>query len=214
MTLIEVLICIFVMGTGILAIARLMTYNISTIATVHDQLTATTLAREWLEMLSNVRDTNKIIWYERNCAKRMTQTEIDALSSQDNTNSLCKEFFWTGSVAETETTGLFTIDGGLLDIENQIIMKKITNTTNLFSGWQLYLTWFEINWVTISGYTHNITNNTSRFSRYLEFTSMKYLSNTSAITIQNIHPVRSVVLYNRNGNIKEIALESFIANKE
>ena len=46
MTLLEVLIAIFVMGIGIIAITKLMTYNIQTISRVHKQTIATSLARE------------------------------------------------------------------------------------------------------------------------------------------------------------------------
>lgn len=205
MTLLEVLICIFVMGMGILAIARLMTHNIETIARVHNQTTATTLAREWLEMLNNVRDTNILLWYEWNCAQRSTQEEIDAMTGAE---SLCKSFFWTGDATEYN----YTIDGWLHPETSQIIMKKIQDA-DLFSGARLYLSGISINWVSISWYTHSISPTASPFARYIQFSWLSWLDNNSPILPSDIQVVRSIVLYNYQGKTGQVMLESFIANK-
>lgn len=211
MTLLEVLIAIFVIGIGILSIARLMTHNIATIAKVHNQTTATTLAREWMEMINNVRDTNTLLWYERNCAERSTEQDIQNLNNQSTeVTTLCKSFFWTGDGSHY----VYTIDGGLNPDTAQITMKKINNT-DLFSGGLLYKKWLIVNGVTISWYTHDMQDaQASDFARYIEFTGMAWLPDNTALSSSDINPVRSIVLYKNGNKTGEVILESFIANKE
>lgn len=208
MTLLEVLICIFVMGIGILAIAKLMTNNIKTIAKVHDRTTATTLAREWLEMINNVRDTNILLGYERNCAQRSTQQEIENMTDEQ---SLCKSFFWTGDNSNYN----YIIDGWLQINTGQITMQRIAES-DLLNWSKLYMTGIDINWTTVYWYIHkhSSSDKPSIFSRYIQFNQLSWLANNSALSISDIHVVRSIVLYERNGITGQVMLESFIANKE
>lgn len=64
----------------------------------------------------------------------------------------------------------------------------------------------------ITGYTH-LSGEKSFYSRYIEFTGMKAVSNNSPIT-NHIYPVRSIVRYDRNGMSGEVVFESFIADQE
>ena len=209
MTLLEVLIAIFVMGIGIIAITKLMTYNIQTISRVHKQTIATSLAREWLEMVSNVRDTNTLLWYERNCAIRSTKQEISQITQEQ---SLCKSYFWSGDSTEYN----YIIDGWLQADHTQIMMKRITSN-NLWEEGKLSMTGIFIWWTTISGYIHSNTekeNPTFQFSRYITFSGLSSLPTDSPLSSSDINSVRSIVLYNNGTNTGEIILESFIANKE
>lgn len=197
------------MGMGIVSIVGLMTHNLSIINRVHMQTTATTLAREGMEMITNMRDTNTMLGYERNCAERTTSLEMNQLNITNNNwlNSLCKEFFWTGWNAASR----FIIDGWLLPNTNQITMKKITWATPLPES-QLFLTGITVDWITLTGYTHQWWEK-SFFSRYIEFTGMNSLPINSPLNTQ-IVPVRSIVQYNRNWMTGEVMFESFIANQE
>ena len=57
-TLIEILIAISVFAIGILAVLRVLTWNLSVLDTTNIKLQATVLAKEWIELLYNVRDSN------------------------------------------------------------------------------------------------------------------------------------------------------------
>ena len=57
-TLIEILIAISVFAIGILAVLRVLTGNLSTLDTANIKLQATVLAKEGIELLYNVRDSN------------------------------------------------------------------------------------------------------------------------------------------------------------
>ena len=205
-TLLEVLIAIFVMGVGILSIVNLMTHNISIITRVHLQTTATTLAREGMEMVTNVRDTNTMLWYERNCGERSTTQDIININNS-NTNqiitTLCTSFFQTGSQEKK-----FIIDGWLHPNISQIQMKSINDTSQA----KLFLTWILINGMILTGYSHQWGSETP-FVRYISFTGMNSLPNNSPL-INKIIPVRSIVQYNRKGMTGEVIFESFIADQE
>ena len=209
-TLLEVLICIFVMGIGILSVVWLMTNNINTIDRVHTQTIATTLAREGMEMVTNVRDTNSILWYEWNCAERLSPNSDGSSPLWNDENSLCKNFFRTGD----NSLYAYTIDWWLDKNSTQIIMKRLENDEINLSGSRLYLRGIQIGSVNITGYTHNTSGIPTNFWRYIEFTGMASLPNNSPIRPNDILPVRSRVLFDRNGTTGEIILESFIANKE
>ena len=58
MTLIEVLIALFVFAVGILAVVRVMTTNISVIDTMKVRMQAESLAKEGMDLVFNIRDTN------------------------------------------------------------------------------------------------------------------------------------------------------------
>lgn len=210
-TLLEVLICIFVMGIGILSVVWLMTNNINTIDRVHTQTIATTLAREGMEMVTNVRDTNSILWYEWNCAERLSPNSDGSSPLWNDGNSLCKNFFrtWDNDIYA------YTIDWWLDGDSTQIIMKRLDSDKINLSGSRLYLKDMQIRSVTITGYTHDDTNwIPTNFWRYIEFTGMSSLPSNSPIRPNDILPVRSRVLFDRNGTTGEIVLESFIADKE
>lgn len=119
-----------------------MTHNIAMIDKVHTQTTATTLAREGMEMINNVRDTNIMLGYEWNCAEKKTTESTDIGESR------CDSRFWTG---RAEQTHQFIVDGGLLSDAKRIIIKKINNEDES----KLYLTGITIGYYgVITGYTH------------------------------------------------------------
>lgn len=61
-TLIELMIAIVLMSTGMMAIYALIPHGIKTSITNIDKYTATQLAREGIEIIRNIRDTN---WIEQ-----------------------------------------------------------------------------------------------------------------------------------------------------
>ncbi len=204
MTLIELLVVIFVLLVGILSITVLITKNLSLVRNIHVQNTATVLAREGLEMVYNVRDTNSLLWYRRDCAQRTPTNDIvvdwDA----------CKKYMWTwGSDIHR-----FIIEGWL-NTDSQIVLSDNISDEDFnarFNASKLYLTGININNILITGYTHKWIGGTT-LARYIEFTGMQSLP--SLITNSDIHHVKSTVLYRLSESITgEVNLESFISDKE
>jgi type II secretory pathway pseudopilin PulG len=57
-SLLEVIIAIFVITIGIIGVANLISYSISSVAVAKSQIIATELAQEGLEIVRNIRDSN------------------------------------------------------------------------------------------------------------------------------------------------------------
>jgi Tfp pilus assembly protein PilV len=206
-TLIEMLVVIFVLWVGILSITVLITRNLSLVKNIHTQTTATILAREGIEMIYNVRDTNSLLWYEWNCAQRATQAEISTLKEWQE---ICQDYMRTWD----SQSHRFVVEWWL-GSQAQITLSWVdgNNFNTLFSNSKLYLTWITIP-IELTWYTH-IWNGDTTFARYIEFTWMNSLPISSPIKKSDIHHIKSVILYKlSNNSTGEIILESFITNKE
>ncbi len=205
-TLIEMLVVIFVLGIGILSISLLISRNLSLVKNIHTQTTATILAREGIEMTYNVRDTNNLLWYRRNCAQRISNN-IEQLSAWSD---ICQDYMRTGDTGQHR----FIIEWWLGN-QSQIIMSGIVwdNFSTLFENSKLYLTGIT-NIDSITWYTH-IWYGDSNLARYVEFTGINSLPINSPISNNDIHHIKSVVLYKLSSTQTwEVVLESFITNKE
>lgn len=205
-TLIEMLVVIFVLWIGILSITVLITRNLSLVKNIHTQTTATILAREGIEMIYNVRDTNSLLWYERNCAQRISEN-IEGLVEWSD---ICQKYMRTWD----NQSHRFIVEWWLRN-QAQITLSWINGNdfNTLFNNSKLYLTWITTA-IMLTWYTHIWYGDTT-FARYIEFTGMNALPPSSPIKNNNIHHIKSVVLYKlSNNSTGEISLESFITNKE
>lgn len=210
-TLIEMLVVIFVLWIWILSISILITKNISVIRNIHTQNTATILAREWLEMTYNIRDTNRLLGYTWDCAQRRESTDTSIVKEWAD---VCKQYMRSGD----GQTYRFVLNGWL-DDSKQISMSGINGDdfTTLFEKSKLYLTWITIWDITITWYTHipTIDSDITTFARYVEFTGMNDLPEKSPLHNNDIHHITSKVLYQlSNTTTGEVSLESFITNQE
>jgi Tfp pilus assembly protein PilV len=209
-TLIEMLVVIFVLWIGILSIAVLITKNMSIVKNIHVQNTATILAREGIEMTYNVRDTNTLLWYERDCAQRTSQDEINNLQEWQD---ICQDYMRTWD----SQTHRFIIDGWLSH-DHQITLSGINGDTweALFNQSKLYLTGLTVGDTIITWYTHIWGSTTSTsLARYIEFTGMNDLPTWSPIHNTDIHHITSKVLYQLSDTTTgEVILESLITNQD
>ena len=204
-TLIEILIVIFVLWVGILRIVVLITRNLSLTKQIHLQNNATVLAREGIELAYNYKNTNELLWYERNCAQRVIPGASDTINNESN----CGKYFFTGDNA----SHIFTIEW-FLPWQTQVILKPITSSPtfeSLRNATKLSLTWVTIWWFSLSGYTYGSGEDTP-FARYIEFTGLNDIPQHSPLLSQDIHHISSIVLYTSANRTGEILLESFISN--
>lgn len=185
-TLIEIMIVLLVFSVGVLAVLRLILHNMSTMNDLEAKTTATFLAKEWLELAYNTRDSNRLASLPRDCI--IDNNYNEALDSDP-----CKNHFldnqWLRALETTENN----------------IQRKTISDTNLFEEWKLFLK--NIWWLK---YTHEITDQPSVFTRYISFTGVK--DNEKIINTGYILKIESHVLYQKWARTGEILLEWFIWN--
>jgi Tfp pilus assembly protein PilV len=80
-------VALFVFGVGILSVLGMITQNISTVQFVKTQTQATFLAKEGLEVVYNVRDSNSVKSLPWNCA-------VLDLENTNNQNTFCSSSFF------------------------------------------------------------------------------------------------------------------------
>lgn len=91
-TLIELIIAIWLFGVGLIAVFVVLTNGFKTMAQARWQVVAINLAREGVEMMLNVRDTNLRKW-----AGKKDQCWLNARSIFTVDDSLCENETWIGS---------------------------------------------------------------------------------------------------------------------
>ncbi len=185
-TLIEVMIVLLVFSIGVLAVLRLILHNMDTMSNLEAKSTATLLAKEWLELVYNTRDSNRIASLPWDC---IINKEYDENLTREKT---CKNYF-------LDNWWLRKIEN------NENIEREIANPTNIFEDSKLYIE----NTQNIK-YTHQENQNPSIFSRYIYFTGVK--DNETMINTWSILKLESHVMYQRWSKTGEIILESFIWN--
>lgn len=184
-TLIEVMIVLLVFSIGVLAVLRLILHNISTMSDLDDKTTATLLAKEWLELAYNTRDSNRLASLPRDCIVNI------GYDGYTHTNT-CKNYFLDNKWMRTIETN-----------ENNIQRKAIDES--FFEEGRLYI---DTNWSL--KYTHTTTDQPSIFSRYIYFTGVK--DDNKVINTWYLLKIESHVFYQRWSKTGEVLLEWFIWN--
>lgn len=187
-TIIELMISIIIFWVGILVILNILNKNIFFAKKVQIQTQATLLAKDAMEIVYNIRDTNYIRFRQWNYLTWTNGTE---------------QYFSLGKSYKVYT--LLTWDGNILE--------KVSNPNFLTT--RLYvLTWTFTNsvWETIySGFYYNyFTGEKTPFWRYITFTGV-YLAPEGSTKNDYILKVISVVPYKFWGYYGKINLESFIS---
>lgn len=224
-TLIEILIAISVFAIGILAVLRVLTGNLSTLDTANIKLQATVLAKEWIELLYNVRDSNLEKNLSWDCVMKndVYGWTFDKLNNYlwdlDNPEDrICDWKFWTGKILK------LSFD------KNNYLYQKLENKEesfdDLFEKNRLCLfSWDNMYWYSYcdAGKWWEKTI----FARYLSFSPVVYVDDKTLVvkrdfaqsdTYVNTLPedkilkVESHVLYNKLGKTWDIVFESFIWN--
>ena len=206
-TFIEVIIAITVFAIGVLAVLRLITQNLVTLDITQSRTMATFLAKEWIELAYNIRDSNIAKWLPRDCVLK-TWFVLDVL----------------GNVVDLEHVCLWNFSSWVQD--NKILQLSFDSTwyiytypvdagwdfTELWSGNRLYFATWTVWWHQIFWYSSRPVPWTppSVFSRYILFTGVREGNNI--LPRENILKIESHVLYNKWTKTWEVVLESFIWN--
>lgn len=198
MTLVEVLIAIFVFGIGILTILNVITKNMVTLDIVRIQNQASVLAKESLEMLINVRDTNILRAQPWNC---VAMSELDSQNSSE-----CVSRFLTGDVVsksfhiQQDPAGVYTMQEfePATTFQEQFASSQLRYHTGGTTG-QLPL-WYD----TTTGGAKTV------FARYLVITGVRLAPEQARGPVDKIVKAESHVLYQFQGRTGDVVVETFL----
>lgn len=198
-TLVEVVIALFVFAVGILAVVRVITTNISVIDTMKLKMQAQSLAKEWIDMIFNIRDTNLVRGVDWHCAYISPEATMSLQDRRPFKGEICGEIFEAGKSFDVS----LDIDGKI----TSVLSQSWTDFATLFAMHELQTT--EISLPVYSGtlLTNDGTTG-SYFARYISFDPV-YQSGVQ-IDTNKLLKVTSHVLY-RKGSIQwETTIESLI----
>lgn len=198
-TLIEVVIALFVFAVGILAVVRVITTNISVIDTMKLKMQAQSLAKEWMDMIFNIRDTNLARGVDWHCAYIHPDAILSLQDGRPFNGEICGEHFepWKSFDLSLDVDGKIatTLAQSWTDFETLVAMHELQETD-----------------LNISSYSGSILTNEgttgSFFARYISFDPV--YQSWVQIDTNKLLKVTSHVLY-RKGSIQwETVLESLI----
>ena len=206
-TFIEILVAISVFAIGVLAVLRLITQNLVTLDLTQTRTTATFLAKEWIELAYNMRDSNIQKSLPRDCI-------LDPNLSADDfgiidQNKVCKWYFssWAndGSVLQIafDPEGYFftssqKVETGFTDLRET---NRLYYTTGMVGDHELFR---------YSYLASEEGETATEFARYLRFLPVK--ENDIHLPTNAILKIESHVLYRKWNTTGDVLLESFIWN--
>lgn len=210
-TLIEVLIVIAVFSIGILATFHWMTQTFRNESYADTQIKSAFFAREWIELMFNLRDANyhkEVPW---NCIFDPNANIGDWIEEDENGNETknpyCKSYFEPRMILKI---WMWSWDE-YIHIQTWNLQNDFAAN---FSWFQIYYhTWYLANNETWFYYNHTWTEEQkTRFARYLLITWVT--ENGEILPTENILKIESHVLYERMWTTWEKVMETFIWNYE
>lgn len=202
------MLAITVFSIGVLAVLNLIMYNLSTIDKVQTKIAATMLAKEWLELAYNIRDTNIQKWFAWDCLLKPAE-EINVAGIGSDTEDVCAAHFASGDAGTTYQFGFSpeayyfyhrtTTESWSFD---ELFEKnKIYYYTGIIAGHPIF--WY--------GYEQDkMTWSETPFARYITFEAVK--DGTATLPTDAFLKVESHVLYKKWSYQWDLVLESFIGN--
>ena len=212
-TLIEILVVIAVFSIGILATFHWMTQTFRNEAYADTQIKSAFFAREWIELMFNLRDANyhkEVPWnciFNPNEGGSITEEE----DGTESTNPYCNGYFKPWMVLKIWIWSW----NEYIHIETWSVEDITDNFSENFNKYQIYYhTWTktteEMTWFT---YNHSWTGDEeTRFARYLLITWVTEWNNP--IPEESLLKLESHVLYERMWTTWEKVIETFIWNYE
>lgn len=211
LTLIETLVAITVFSIGVFAVLRVLTWNLSIMDRTNMKLQSTVLAKEWLELLYNVRDSNLNKWLPWDCIMDQNIYSMDqsTLNTKieyfgwDPKNYICAWFFGNN------LSNIVQLSFDREKYLSQKILSKASDFDQLFEDNKLCLfTWEQMQWFSYCDSSDSWES--TFFARYLSFSPVN-ISNGS-LPSDKILKVESHVLYKKWHKTGDLVFESFIWN--
>lgn len=207
-TLIETLIVIVVFCIGILAVLQWLSQTLRNKDYANTQIKSAFFAREWIELLFNLRDANYHKELPWNCIFNTKDSNVTLTNEDDN--PFCKGYLWSWNENQILKIWIWS--------DNEYIHLE---TANLSDDFDENLSWFQIYFHTgtkLNGETWFIYNYTwtedekTWFARYLLITWV--MADWQNIDKDKLLKIESHVLYQRWAITWEKVMETFIWNYE
>ena len=206
-TLIETLIVIVVFCIGILVVLQWLSQTLRNKDYANTQIKSAFFAREWIELLFNLRDANYHKKLPRNC---IFDPKNNVTLNNEDENPFCIGYLW--SWADNQILKIWIWSG------NEYVYVK---TADLYDDFDQNLSWFQIyfhtgtklNGETWFRYDYTWTEDEKTwFARYLLITWV--VADWWNVDKDKLLKVESHVLYQRWSITWEKVMETFIGNYE
>ena len=207
-TLIETIIAISVFCIWILTVLFWLSQTLRNQDNASLQIKSAFFAREWIELIFNLRDAN----YHKELPWNCIFTPIEKFKSdyKEDENPFCSQYLKTGTILNIS---LWDEDGYYISIDSYE-WDETNEFDDMFDKYQIYLhTWNVLNWKT--GFLYNNTwteDEKTWFARYLLITGV--VEDGNLISPDNLLKIESHVLYKRWERTWEKIMETFIWNYE
>lgn len=205
-TFIEILIVITVFSIWVFAVVRLLTSNIVNVNSIKTKNSAVFLAKEWIDMVYNIKNSNIGKWLKWDCV--LKDTVVDPNTEEFwNVDDVCKFFFssWINSSKIFQigfsTTGYFVVN----QVDDLNFEKNFQASQLFYYTWTI--AWKELSWYGYSwlDYSSSIT----KFARYIKIKPI--IESEKELPIDKIVKIESHVLFKNWIRTGDVILESFIS---
>ena len=213
-TLIETLIVIVVFCIGILVVLQWLSQTLRNKDYANTQIKAAFFAREWIELVFNLRDANYHKELPWNCIFNNEAAANDFKvddTFQEESNPFCKWYFWSWN-DNIFKIWMWTGDE-YIHLETGSLDGDFDKN---FSGYQIYFhTWDISEWITGYRFNHEWADEDEGtwFARYLLITWVVAEDNTP-VDANKLLKIESHVLYKKWYLTGEKVMETFIWNYE
>ncbi|MCK9467548.1 MAG: prepilin-type N-terminal cleavage/methylation domain-containing protein [Candidatus Absconditabacterales bacterium] len=209
-TFIEVMIAIVIFSVGILAVLNLLTNNLKSMDRNNLKLQASLLAKEGIELVYNLRDSNIEKGLSWNC---LMNDEMYTWDSEKLSDKIRRDN--QTEIEDIVCKGYFSIESGLkigFDPQNYLYSENFQISNDFIVNLTEAKLFFFSDNTGLSRYAYS-SNNTgveTNFARYILFKAVK--ENNETLAIDKILKVESHVLYKKGAYTGELVFESFIGN--
>jgi len=213
-TILEVMIAIAVFSVGILSVLQLIIKNMVVVDTAKQKTFATFLAKEWIELTYNLRDSNLKKYLPRDCIMNPIFYELTTEQVSNNQDTICE--FFASWVTDWKYLQLSFDSSGYFYSQRQEPWQDFFED---FKNNKLYYNQKTINDIPLVRYSNKKPENQltreeyfvdSFFARYIVFKPV--VEQWEELPLNKILKVESHVLILKWGYTGEIVLESFIWN--
>jgi len=213
------MVALAVFGIGIIAVLTVITQNLSTITQVHIKSRAFALAKEGMELVFQIRDTNNVTYYPRDCLIAKQTQDIIELSEED---SVCDASFQLYSGQTAYDVAFVWYDPRAQNLP--YVSVHSWSWSSFMDHWeqaQIFNYWNSWNvntwqpWFARYGYADQDERlwEPTAFARYIQFEPIEYLPHADVLATQLVK-VSSVVLFQQWSYTWEARIESFVWNVE
>ena len=218
-TFIEVMIAIVIFSIGILTVLKLVTNNLETMDKNNVKIQATLLAKEWMELAYNLRDSNikkELSWnclMNKDMYGRDKDELSDAIGRGDHSNFedvICDWYFGIENNLQIWFSPENYIYYALSDKSDGFDISYDENRLYLYTGDINYYGYADMEEMTNDNSSLRDGVSDTYFARYLSFVEVVEWDNI--LPGDKILKIESHVLYKKWWNTWEVVFESFIWN--